>query len=77
MNRRVIKHTTRQMHREVHGTCQDLKETEISTKEFYMVRSKLFKFHGLESIGFAKLKTKTSQRTDLCKYKIDTGSDGS
>ena len=45
-------------------------------QEFDAVRAKIFNFHSVTSVILTKLKTKSSQRKDTCKYKIDTGSDG-
>ena len=39
------------------------------------VRNKVFNFHSRRGVLIAKLKTKTSQTTASCKYKMDTGSD--
>ena len=51
-------------------------ETEVSIEESDMVRSNVFNFHSMLLVIIAKLKTQTSQRTEIHKYKIDTGSDG-
>ena len=53
-----------------------LRKQEVLTEKCDQARSKVFNFHCIWSIIIAKLKTKTSQRTELCKYKIDTGSVG-
>ena len=36
----------------------------------------MFNFHSIPSVIIAKLRTKSSQRAEICKYKTDTGSDG-
>ena len=36
----------------------------------------IFNFQSIQSITIAMLKTKTGQRTELCKYKTDRSSDG-
>ena len=48
----------------------------MATHEFYKVRSKVFNFHSVRSVTTSKLKTRSSHRTETCKYQIDTGSDG-
>ena len=65
----------RKDHKEVHDMCQDATITEVSMEEFDVVRSKVFYFQSVQSTIIAKLKSKPSQRTELCKYEIDTSSD--
>ena len=45
------------------------------TQEFDMVRSKMFNFLSVKSVIIAKIKTKSNQKIETCKYKVDTGSD--
>ena len=68
-----MRNVVREKQREVHYMHQDSEDTEVSIKEFDMVRSKFFNVHSIQSI-IPNLKPKTSQRTELCEYKIDTGS---
>ena len=49
----------REKHKEIHDTCQDAEEIEVS----------------IEKCDMIKLKTKTNQITKICKYKMDTSSD--
>ena len=76
LSRRLMRDAAREKHTEFHDTCQDSKDTDMSTKEFDMVRSNIFNFQSIQSIIIAKLKAKASQRTELCKCKMDKGSDG-
>ena len=55
---------------------QDDEEKEVATQEFDAVRLKIFNFHSVRSVIITKLNTKSSQRIDTCKYKIDKGNDG-
>ena len=40
-----MKNTVREKHREVHNTCQDAEEVEVSIEEFDVVRSNISNFH--------------------------------
>ena len=59
-----------------HDMCQDAEETWVSTEASDMIRLNVFTINSMKSIIIAKLKTKTSQRTELYKYKININSDG-
>ena len=48
----------------------------LATQEFDLVRSKDFGFHSVKSALIAKLKTKSSQVTEMCELKLHTGSYG-
>ena len=76
MSTRVIRNTIRENHREVHDMHQDAEDKEVSTEEYGMIKSKVFYYHSVQYIIIAKIKTKTSQRNELCKYEIDTSSNG-
>ena len=42
-----------------------------------MVMSTIINLHSIMPVIIAKLKTKTTQSTKICEYKVDTGSDDS
>ena len=48
---------------------------DVATEECHMVRFKVFNFHSIRSVLISKLETKI-QKTDMCEYKLDKGSDG-
>ena len=62
--------------RAVHDICHADRETEVATQEFDTIISKVFNFHSIRSVLGAKLNMRSSCRTDVYKYKIDTGNDG-
>ena len=55
---------------------QNTEETEVSTKDFDVVRSKIFNFYSVRSAVIAKLKMKNNHKLEMCKYKLDLGSNG-
>ena len=57
--------------RAVHKTKQ---YSESSDREFYVARAKVFNFHSIGLVLSTKLKTETSQRAALYKYKLSNGS---
>ena len=59
---------------ELFMTC--IKTMNLATHEFDMVGSKVINFHSIGSVLIAKLKTKSSQKTKMCEYKLDTRSHG-
>ena len=58
MGRRVIREAVHQEYREVHDMYQDNNNTELSTEEYDMVKSKAFNFHSTWLIIFPNLKQK-------------------
>ena len=46
------------------------------SKNIDLVRSVMFNFHSVRSITITKLKTKSSQKIETDKQKLDIGSDG-
>ena len=73
---KLSRDTQREKSRTAHTKHQDAEETEISTKDFDIVRSKVFNFSSVKSIIFAKHKARSSQIVEICKCKIDTGCNG-
>ena len=65
----MTKDAVREKHTEVHIICQDAEEIGVSTEDFDMVRLKVSNFHSMQSVIIAMLKTKPSERNEICKYK--------
>ena len=59
----------------VYNMYQENEDKEVSTHQFDVIWSKVFSFHSIRSEIIAKLKTKGSQKIDMCEYKIERGSD--
>ena len=59
----------------VQEVCQGHEEMEVATHEFDTVRSKVFIFHSIRSVLIEKVKTESSQKAEICKFKLDIGSD--
>ena len=55
---------------------KDNEKWKVAAQEFDVVRSKIFNFHNIRSVLIFEAKNKSSQRKDICTFKIDTGSDG-
>ena len=66
----------RKRHRVVYKTCQETGQTEVSVRDFDIVKSNIFILHGVRLVMIARVKTKTTQTTKICEFKKDTGSDG-
>ena len=73
---KVLRNGNREKCRAVHNKYLNDEETEATTKEFFMVRSKIFNFHSVRYVTTAKLKAKILMKKKTCKYKIHTSSDG-
>ena len=61
---------SRERHTTVHKACQDTEETEVSARDFDIVRSKKFNLHNVKSVTIARLKTKTTQTTKIMGIQI-------
>ena len=62
--------------RDIYNMCHDAEKTDVTTQEFDMARSKIFRFHTVRLVISSKLKTKIYQRTETCEHNIDIGTDG-
>ena len=59
--------------RVAHDTCLENEDKVLTTQEFDMLRSKVFNFCNSNN---CKVETKSNQKVDTSKHKIDIGSDG-
>ena len=67
--------TGREWHGVIHKICHGNVKSVVSTREFSMIRWKVFNFNSARSMIIPKLSTKSSHNTEFCQYKIDTVSD--
>ena len=62
--------------RAAHDMCQYNKDVKVALQHLDVVRSKVFSFHAVRSAIMVKLSTKSSKNMEMCKFKLDTASNG-
>ena len=63
-------------YRTIHKMCQSSNNFKAFARDFNAVRSKVSNFYCITLLKTTKLRTKSSQKITLYKYKIDTCSNG-